>query len=68
MNKYETEIPKYLKSTESNISKSNRKSKHKHHYEECLIQNKSILLDHFQIIIQDLRRKSPYDTVIIFVE
>ena len=34
------EIPKYLKSTESNISKSNRKSKHKHHYEECLIQYK----------------------------
>lgn len=34
----ENEIPKYLKSTESNISKSNRKSKHKHHYEECLIQ------------------------------
>lgn len=38
---HENEIPKYLKSTESNISKSNRKSKHKHHYEECLIQNKS---------------------------
>ena len=37
----ENEIPKYLKSTKSNISKSNRKSKHKHHYEECLIQNKS---------------------------
>lgn len=37
----ENEIPKYLKLTESNISKSNRKSKHKHHYEECLIQNKS---------------------------
>ena len=36
----ENEIPKYLKSTESNISKSNRKSKHKHQYEECLIQNK----------------------------
>lgn len=34
----ENEIPKYLKSTESNISKSNRKAKHKHHYEECLIQ------------------------------
>lgn len=34
----ENEIPKYLKSTESNISKSNRKSKHKHRYEECLIQ------------------------------
>lgn len=36
----ENEIPKYHKSTESNISKSNRKSKHKHHYEECLIQYK----------------------------
>lgn len=39
----ENEIPKYLKSTESNISKSNisksnRKSKHKHQYEECLVQ------------------------------
>lgn len=34
----ENEIPKYLKSTRSNISKSNRKSKHKHQYEECLIQ------------------------------
>ena len=32
------EIPKYKKPTESNISKSNRKAKHKHHYEECLIQ------------------------------
>ena len=37
----ENEISKYLKSTESNISKSNRKSKHKHQYEECLIQYKS---------------------------
>lgn len=36
----ENEILKYLKSTESNISKSNRKSKHKHHYKECLIQYK----------------------------
>lgn len=34
------EIPKYRKSTESDISKSNRKAKHKHHYEECLIQHK----------------------------
>lgn len=34
----EQEIPKYRKSTDSNISKSNRKSKHKHQYEECLIQ------------------------------
>ncbi len=33
------DIPKYLKPTESNISKSNRKSKHKHKYEECLIQH-----------------------------
>jgi len=30
----EQEIPKYRKSTDSNISKSNRKSKHKHQYEE----------------------------------
>ena len=37
----ENEIPKYLKSTESNISKSNRKSKHKHLYDECLIQYKN---------------------------
>lgn len=34
----ENEIPKYLKQKESNVSKSNRKAKHKHHYEECLIQ------------------------------
>lgn len=32
------DISKYLKQKESNISKSNRKSKHKHQYEECLIQ------------------------------
>ena len=38
MNKYESEIPKYLKQKESNISKSKKKSKHKHYYEECLIQ------------------------------
>ena len=40
----ENEIPKYLKQKESNISKSNRKSKHKHHYEECLIQYKSTFI------------------------
>lgn len=34
----ESEILKHRKSTGSNISKSNQKSKHKHHYEECLIQ------------------------------
>lgn len=32
------EVGKYKKQTESNISKSNRKSKHKHQYNECLIQ------------------------------
>lgn len=37
----ENEIQKYLKQKESNISKSNRKSKHKHQYEECLIQYRS---------------------------
>lgn len=36
----ENEIPKYRKSTKSNISKSNRKSNHKHQYEECLVQCK----------------------------
>ena len=41
----ENEIPKYLKSTESNVSKSNRKSKHKHHYKECLIQYKFSFLN-----------------------
>lgn len=39
-NKIEQEIPKYLKQKESDVSKSNRKSKHKHQYEECLIQYK----------------------------
>lgn len=38
---HEKEIPKYLKQKESNISKARKKSKHKHHYEECLIQYKS---------------------------
>ena len=48
-NLQENEISKHIKSTGSNISKSNRKSKHKHHYEECLLQynfkylNKNIL-------------------------
>ena len=31
------EIPKYLKRKENDISKANKKSKHKHQYEECLI-------------------------------
>ena len=34
----ENETPKYLKQKESNISKSNHKSKHKHQYKEYLIQ------------------------------
>ena len=34
----EQEIPKYFKQKENNISKANKKSKHKHHYEECLIK------------------------------
>lgn len=52
--KTENDIPKHLKSTESNISKSNRKSKHKHQYEECLIQynlkytNKDTLITNLQ--------------------
>ena len=38
ISKHQQDTPKYLKPKESNISKSNRKSKHKHKYEECLIQ------------------------------
>lgn len=34
----EYEVPKYKKATNSNISKAKCKSKHKHHYEECLVQ------------------------------
>ena len=34
-------VGKYKIQTESNISKSNRKSKHKHQYNECLIQYES---------------------------
>lgn len=34
----DSEIPKYFKQKESNISKAKKKSKHKHQYEECLIQ------------------------------
>lgn len=37
-NRYNDEIPKYIKQKESNVSKANKKSKHKHKYEECLIQ------------------------------
>ena len=40
-NKYENEIPKYLKQKESNVSKAKKKSKHKHQYEECLLQYRS---------------------------
>ena len=34
------EIAKYLKWKENDISKANKKSKHKHQYEECLIRYK----------------------------
>ena len=34
------EIPKYLKWKENDISKANKKSKHKHQYKECLIRYK----------------------------
>ena len=34
------EIPKYLKRKGNDISKANKKSKHKHQYEECLIRYK----------------------------
>nr|DAE32925.1 MAG TPA: hypothetical protein [virus sp. ctBS918] len=34
----DSELPKYLKQKESNVSKAKKKSKHKHQYKECLIQ------------------------------
>ena len=34
------EVPKYLKRKENDISKANKKSKHRHQYEECLIRYK----------------------------
>lgn len=34
----ENEISKYFKYQNSDLSKANKKSKHKHQYEECLIQ------------------------------
>ena len=34
------ERPKHLKRKENDISKANKKSKHKHQYEECLIRYK----------------------------
>ena len=44
---FEQEIPKYRKNTGSDISKISKKSKHKHNYEEWLIQcNSSIIKGH----------------------
>ena len=40
MNNFNQEIPKYRKNTGSNISKIEKKSKHKHQYEECIIRYK----------------------------
>lgn len=39
--RFEQEIPKHHKNTGSNISKTSKKSKHKHHYEECLLRYES---------------------------
>lgn len=38
MNNFDQKISKYRKNTGSNISKIEKKSKHKHQYKECLIQ------------------------------
>lgn len=40
MNNFDQEIPKYMKNTGSNVSKIEKKSKHKHQYEECIIRYK----------------------------
>ena len=41
LNYMQDDVGKYRKQMEGNISKSNRKSKHKHQYNECLIQYES---------------------------
>lgn len=38
MNNFDQETSKYRKNTGSNISKIEKKSKHKHNYEECIIK------------------------------
>lgn len=38
MNNFDQETSKYRKNTGSNISKIEKKSKHKHQYEECIIK------------------------------
>lgn len=40
MDNFNQEIPKYRKNTGSNISKIEKRSKHKHQYEECIIRYK----------------------------
>lgn len=40
MDNFNQEIPKHKKNTGSNISKIEKKSKHKHQYEECIIRYK----------------------------
>lgn len=40
MNNFDQDISKYKKNTGSNISKIEKKSKHKHQYEECIIRYK----------------------------
>lgn len=40
MNDFDQEIPRYRKNTGSNVSKIEKKSKHKHQYEECIIRYK----------------------------
>ena len=40
MNKFNDEIPKYMKKKNSNVSKSKEKSKHKHEYKECFLKYK----------------------------
>lgn len=61
MNQYEAEIPKYLKQKESNVSKAKKKSKHKHHYEECLIQYRSTFIGKLVLI-------QVYIPTVLFVE
>ena len=61
----ENEIPKYLKSTESNISKSNRKSKHKDYIREV---NSPIGRCYSRISDEELYEKYHNKLPVFFVE
>lgn len=62
MNKYEAEIPKYLKQKENNVSKVKKKSKHKHHNERFK-ENKSIVKDYIREVNSPISKCKYYSRI-----